>query len=536
MMAWGVPLVCSSVLLAGAAWLLTRAVLATAHRPFAPAMRWILPALAVVYVVGIWWAVPWSGWAPDEVPPDLFLAAVRRHFAGGWYDKYPPMQFYLNGLCYLPFLIAARLGPVDLSSAGVQIALLLVSRALSAMMALGSVCAIYILADDLYGEPGAPFAATMAGVMLPFVYYAKIANVDVPSIFWFAWSLVFYARVVRGGRTIDGVLFAVMAATSVESKDNTYGFYLLPVLHLLIVRRRAAFAAIAAGVAVFLVESGVLFNYRGFVEHVHALAVVGEDIGFQLDWSFAVRQLTVWRLTAVSIVWSLTWIGAIGGLAGIAWEIRRRRFLWLLLPVISYYLFCLSPIRAVFDRFVLGVSMIAAVFAGSAVDAVLRAGPGGRRFRLAACAAAVAVMAWYGASIDLMMIDDSRYPAERWLRARTSPASRVAILGPRAYLPRVPADHVFPGLPGPLASPADLPPFVVANELTMRRDSIRSVEREWWSRLSSGALPYRVAARFETRPAWSLLTWTDTFSNGVEDLFTNLDKVAPPIVIYERVK
>jgi Dolichyl-phosphate-mannose-protein mannosyltransferase len=444
------------------------------------------------------------------------------------------VQFYLNAVLYLPFVVAARTGWLDLTTNATQAVLLMVSRALSTVMAIGAVCAIYTVSDDLYGSPGAVFAAAIAGVTLPFVFYAKLANVDVPYVFWFAWSMVFYARIVKHGRDADALWFAVTAATAVETKDQAFGFYLLPILHVAFIRRRALPIAIAGGLAAFLLESNLLFNFRGFIEHLRAVAGVGADLN-RLSASMLGRQFTVARLTLINVAWSMTWLGVCAAGAGIVNELRQRRFLWLLLPVISYYVFFLSTITSVFDRYLLGDYMILAIFAGGWIATLLRAPVPHRRWRLFACAAGTAALAWYGSSIDVMMLKDSRYAAERWLRERTPPTSRVALLGPRAYLPGVRSDRITRSLTSPTATPAaNLPDFVVANVQVMRRKDLPAVDRDWWTWLSSGDSPYRIAARFETKPKASLLTYTTAFRNGVEDAYTNLDKVAPPIVIYQR--
>src|SRR5258708_14087049 len=141
MMLLGVALVCSLGLLAGASVLVVKCVRATGARSLAPSMRLILVGLAAIYLVGIWWGVPW-GWAPDEIPPWFFLDAIDRHFAAGWHDKYPPMLFYLNAVLYLPFVVLARPGWLDLSTNASQAVLLVVSRLLSTVMAIGTVWAI----------------------------------------------------------------------------------------------------------------------------------------------------------------------------------------------------------------------------------------------------------------------------------------------------------------------------------------------------------------------------------------------------------
>src|SRR5258708_6606471 len=96
----------------------------------------------------------------------------------------------------------------------------------SMRLVLGGLAAIYLVSEELYGSPGAVFATAIGGVTMPFVFYAKLSNVDTPYLFWFAWSMVFYARFVKNGRRADALGFALTAATAVETKDQAYGFYL----------------------------------------------------------------------------------------------------------------------------------------------------------------------------------------------------------------------------------------------------------------------------------------------------------------------
>lgn len=132
--------------------------------------------------------------------------------------------------------------------------------------------------DGANESPGAVFAAAIAGVALPFVFYAKLANVDAPYVFWFAWSHgVLHAHRHARTRCRRAVVRAT-AATAVETKDQAYGFFVLPVLHLALTRRRVLPIAIAGGLAAFLLESNVLFTGRGFVEHIRAVADVGADL------------------------------------------------------------------------------------------------------------------------------------------------------------------------------------------------------------------------------------------------------------------
>ena len=72
--------------------------------------------------------------------------------------------------------------------------LTLISRLVSIAAGAGTLLAIYACGARTFGKRAGIFAAAMFALVTPFVYYAKTANLDVPYLFWFALSLVFYLR------------------------------------------------------------------------------------------------------------------------------------------------------------------------------------------------------------------------------------------------------------------------------------------------------------------------------------------------------
>ncbi len=496
-------------------------------------LKALVAGAAILYLTGIWWGVPWL-WAPDELGPGIIFDAIHARFAGGWHDKYPPMQYYLGALAYAPFMLASKLGHADLTSYSMNVTLTVVLRLLSVVMAVGTVPAIYLTAADLYGRRGAVAAALLACFTPIVVFYAKVGNVDMPSMFWLAWALRFYVRVVRSGEARPLVWFALTGVTAIATKDQTAGFFVLPGLHVAwrALRRgqwRPLATASVLAVVVLALEMSVPFNPQGFVNHVRM--ITGEaSQPFRIPGSTLTRQLLVAKLTVKELAWAMTWVGFAAGLAGLAAAIARRRFLWLLLPVVSYYLFFLVVAGYVYDRFLIGMAFVLAIFAGGWVADLLREDALWRRLRMAGCAAAGVFIVWAGVSMDAMMLLDSRYAAESWMRGRRS-AGRVAVLGFAPYLPHI------SGAVRIMSGPDDYPPaaqprFVVVNAEVLRRKSLPPVERAWQQWLDGGSSPYVVAARFKTLPAFSWLSYTDVFRNGIEDVTTNLDKVGPEIVVY----
>ena len=59
-----------------------------------------------------------------------------------------------------------------------------------------------------------------------------MTNLDVPYLFWFALSFYFYANVVKRNRPGDLYGYAVAATLAICTKDQAYGLYLLPTLHI----------------------------------------------------------------------------------------------------------------------------------------------------------------------------------------------------------------------------------------------------------------------------------------------------------------
>ena len=496
-------------------------------------LKILLAAAAILYGAGVWWGLPLH-WGPDELNPDLIFDAIERHFAGGWHDKYPPVAYLLNAIVCLPAHMAAGHGWLSLTSPVTQSTLLILMRLVAVTMSVAAVSAIFLAGRELYGRRGALVAAIVGGFTPVFVFYAKLANVDAPSMCWLAWALYFYVRAVRGGHARDLVGYGLTAVTAIATKDQTGGFFVLPSLHLawIAARHRAWRPLLVAGgvsLVVLVFEMGVPFNLAGFTAHV-AMITGDASQPYRFPGSTLARQTLVAKMTFLQLAWTMTWPGLAAGLAGIALEVRRRRFLWLLWPALSYYVCFLVVAGYVYDRFLIGLGFVLALFAGGLVDVVL--GAAAARWRVAAVASFSALVAWWGVSMDMMMILDSRDAATQWVLAHRMHGG-IGLVGPSSYLPYIPAAVRLLG--GPDGFDADRRPlYIVVNAEWMRRRPLPPLETAWQQFLDSGDSGYVVAARFKTLPPASFLSYSSVFRNGVEDPLTNLDKVGPEIVVYWR--
>src|SRR5262249_27701062 len=79
---------------------------------------------------------------------------------------------------------------------------------------------------------------------------------------------------------------------------------------------------------------------------------------------------------------------------------------------------------------------VLAIFGGLALDALL--GSSGRSFwRTAAVAAVFVYGLLYAGTVDALMLNDSRYAAEEWMRDHIGRGDLVGVSGPMELLPRI---------------------------------------------------------------------------------------------------
>jgi hypothetical protein len=503
----------------------------------------LVAASAVLNACGIWWGLRGGAWAADEILPVEVLTAVERKFSGGWFGPYPPLHFYVLGLLYLPFLAAEWIMNLQINPV-----LHLLNRAASLVMAAAVVALAYLCAKTLSDRIGGLAAAALTATLLPFVYYAKTGNVDTPYLFWFCWAMLFYTRILVSNDIAAYAGFAISAALAVATKDQAYGYFVGPALHIAVLRysrvrnavgsRTGAIrdlvvpAGAAIGVVTFALVHNVVFNWTGFVRHIALITRNGGDRYrmFAHTWD---GQLDLMRQTIELVRFSFGWPAFIlVGLAVVGSIVRpeQRRRLWLLLPAASYYALFLAVVSIVFDRFVLGICILLAIIGGCAIADWTKAG---RRIRLATAASAGIIGAYSlvrAASIDAMMVADSRYRIEDWIAERVPAVATIDSTGPEMYLPRVNWTRRVDADEPAAVSDAD---YVVINATHAQRYESSSEESTFYDRLRYGG-EYTLAFRYRTAIDWSPLSRDPVFEPRTESPFTNLDKINPLMEIYRR--
>lgn len=527
----------------------------------------VFGATLALHAPGATWGLPSAyGWAPDELIPETVLDGLAHGFAGGWTSKYPPFHQMLLGLFYLPVLWSRGLDAAQPVPGDVYARLFLIGRTLSLLMAAGAVALVYDCGRRLLDRRGALFAALLTATLLPFGFYAKLANLDVPYLFWALASLRFLLCAVERPRRRALLGFGVTAVLALATKDQAYGLYALcvPLLALDYARARRGgrhatsglsgrdlLAAALAAALTFVLAFNLVFNWSGFVAHVGLITgAASED--FQLFPATLAGQVSLARQTAANLAFvfgppalavCLLGVGAVcvrrvtGGLAPLNLQRGRpddRRLAWLLFPAVSYYATFVAVVLYSYDRFLLPVAVLLAFFGGRVLsEATAWPGWQGRLGRLVAL-----VVVGYGAarcaSLDALMLNDARYAAERFLRENVGGEERVAGIGTLPHLPRLDGLR-WTTLPPSINTLAGRrPEWLVVNADLGRRAPEASGKARFYERLRRGELGYRrvYAERWQAR--FLFFDPGRLQAGAYGPVLSNLERVNPEIEIYRR--
>jgi hypothetical protein len=380
------------------------------------------------------------------------------------------------------------------------------------------------------------------------VFYSGLANLEAPYLFWFTLALFFFVRSVRNPLGPDLVGFAVAATLAVCTKDQAYGYFVLPAAYALWLRYaarsprstatlltdRVVGKAALGSVAAFVVGQNLLFNFQGFLGHVqhivsmstypptYAQSLAGH-VGMVGE---AVRQLS----------WSMGWPSLVVGAAGVALVISRypKTGVGLILFVASYYVFFLAVVRYQFDRFFLGTCIILAVCGGGLLANLLRLRQG-VLFGRVACFGVVLFGVLYGSFVPLAMRSDSRYTAEAWMASHVQGDEVIAYVGRRTYLPRFP--HGSIRVPESWSYVRRRPPDVlVVNAAYSCRARSGTTRREFYDRLNDPENGmFTLVLQYRSDPWWPVRGPDAVFRARCENDLTNLSKINPEVRIYRRI-
>ncbi|MEQ9233713.1 ArnT family glycosyltransferase [Coleofasciculus sp. E2-BRE-01] len=508
---------------------------------------------------GINWGLPsFNGWAADELTPIRVLEAVEQGFANGWHYKYPPFHFYLLTLFYSPVLLLHQLGVVNVYSLPTYTLLFYIGRVLSLIMAAGILGIVYKIGQELYDQQSAFFATVITSLNLPFIYYAKTINLDIPYLFWFMLSLLFYIRLLKKQQTRDYLLFAATAAIAVATKDQAYAFYILTPSFIVwqhyqylqqrdssvtlknALKDRKIVLSLGVGLALFLAIHNVVFNLNGFFAHVNDITSGGATISPRFERNIFGHLTMFWqslRHIRVSFGWFLYGICILGLLKAV-WQRKHYYLLCLLIPIVSYYLFFVSIVMYNALRFLLPVCLILAFFGGKLIGDFLKSYS--QLFRVKALSIIVVFIYtfFYATSVNVLMTHDSRYSVEQWMIKTITPNDFILGAGDAKYLPRL-EKFSSESLKRPTLETLKQknPDYIIGTSAyDSRRFEAGTPKYEFFSKLETEELDYDLVFQYKADPQWDLLNHQELGYRHINHMYvySNFDKINPEIKIYKK--
>ncbi len=399
----------------------------------------ILVLAAALRLTGIRYGLPLSVLNPDEssIVPRAWRMG-HGHLDPGWYDY--------------PSLLMALLAPVQAFFGAPALG---AARGVAVAVGLGGVAATWWLGRRAYGTAAAIVGAAGVAVATTHVAYSRMAVTDVllSLVITCVLALAVEGRIEWAGLAVGlaasakypGVIAAVPVVVAGWGRWRSLG--------------RAAVLAVAG----FVLTSPFVVIHAGSawddISRVQRLARTGW-LGFENDPITPVAYVDrLWETLGPFLL-----VAAVGVVAAL---VRRTRTDLVLLSFACVYWLTLMPQEAHFDRYVLPLVPVLAVFAGSLE----------RALPIALIALALP-LAWSISDARELTRTDTRLRADAWVAANIPRGDKIAV--DPSTLPLPGRDVVRLELPGP-GRPFDPD----RNVATLRRNGVKWV-------IISGAVTDRV--------------------------------------------
>jgi len=433
---------------------------------------WLILAISLTLnLYGINWGLPNGDqdWANDSIAPLEPLAYAKRLiYQEPWWSKYPPFHFMVLALFYAPYTLylyftGGLTSPTDFYPYGFKdpefslMVFTLIARVTSALMGTGTVLVNYYTVKILYGCRAGLISALLIASCYPVIYYSHNANVDVPQLFWISLALYSFVALLKTYETKYYLLLGLFTALAIGTKDSGYALFPGIVLVLLYFHLRHEQATrgngqflsalidrkLLYGFSVFVIALILVFNLpfnlQGLAAHVQFHLGRSVEGGQVIRESASVvhgdlRLITKYLIYFIQANGLPSFLLLIGGFF---YCLLRFPKSWILvIPIVTYYIFFLRIYVADHLRYMLPAYLILTWQAGKFAADLLECRKIPKLISTTAISLILAHSLVYGFSLDLLLIRDSRYSAEKWMKENIPSGTVVAAVGPDYGLPR----------------------------------------------------------------------------------------------------
>lgn len=416
-------------------------------------------------LTGINWGQPAGySWNPDSVAGARTVRQLQNIYKP-WTEKYPRFHFLILNQFYKPYINNWKKNPItSIDRQGRQVStpfnteryskLVLVSRTISALMGVGAVIAVFMTARLLFKDDiAAIFSGLGLALTMHFVFYSHLGNFDVPSTFWFAWSLYWAVKAVYIGKWRHFVLLGLFSSLTVCTKEPAAGFVIglgLAVWLAMIgtgkqqgkslkksvtsIFNLKILATVLIAASVFALLNDLLTTPQAFFKRMDfwfkvgvsgynkgiTLPMVFHRTGEVLYYSFGWPLLILIIASSVYCVVKLKWKSAFG-----------------LLPIVIFFFVVILKTRLSIPRYFIPGFAGLVLLLGKGCSDWLK----WKKLPLAVKAVPLALVfilsLLYCIGLDLELKYDSRHRAEDWLKGQVNQNDGVVAMSQAAYAPRI---------------------------------------------------------------------------------------------------
>ncbi|NIA30748.1 MAG: hypothetical protein GWP06_12655 [Actinobacteria bacterium] len=540
--------------------------------PWRGAGLWLLLSVAVVSVVlnsvGLEWGrsgfVPWQA---DSIEGITTVREMPRLF-GQWTYKYPRGQFLINAVFYKPLLDKWEKNPVLVSggkAGSKRLSVLnqkrldklaIISRVISLLMGVGTVISVFMMARLLFKDY---LSAVLAGLALAvselFVFYSHAGNVDVPSIFWFAWGLYWAVKSIYIGKWRHFVLMGLCFSFSICTKDATAGYLagMVPAFWLAMIGKvradgqdfktavlsvfsRKVLVAILAFLFSYALLQDILTSPQAFADRM-SVWIGGRGV-VDFNKGFKGQLPLLWNACQMlysSLGWPLLLMVVISLLY------CTSKYPWqsglVIIPIIAFYVIVVVNIHMVYPRYFLPAFVGLALFVGKCSADWLRCSKVHILLRVLPVALVFGCSLLYCIGLDLEMLNEPRKRTEKWFADNVSRKVVVAGLirkinyAPRLYIQgfRFICPWKVPANDSDFSRTSLYPRYIIISEPRLTNND--EVTRNFREALLAGQLNYRQVAHFQAKylyppkhTVFSLAAWP----------LGRMNWLSPEIIVFEK--
>jgi len=352
--------------------------------------------------------------------------------------------------------------------------LFLADRAVSALMGVGIVLLLYLIARRRFGELAGLLSAAAIALNVIFIYHSHTTNVDIPYLFWMMLALYFFDRALESGELKHFVLLSTFAAISLCTKESVVGVLVGMVIPLVwvVLRGRRLRGIGVTGVVRAILDKRLLIGFATFLIVFGLIGCSVTGIGYwfaKYAWvtplvekyqtehaGQTIKDLTILPEVAKQVVKPFGVPLSLLLLIGALWtSLKLRRMIWPYLFLMVCYYLVFQRNYALAYRFsmpqmvflaLLGAPMIAYIIQGripfpgrlsALANRILRRAP----IRAIGCVVIAAVFGYtlvHAAAMPWLLSHDARYSAEAWLQENAEEGKTIELLMGEISSPRPP--------------------------------------------------------------------------------------------------